>query len=175
MERDPTLSRKKMSQNNRLRGVFNNIPFYSSYELSYLLYNSKAQECQLQISYQFNKKQHIYFPDFIYLKPNGKYTIVEVKGAVLEPQKVAAKIIGVQRFIKDNNEYDDYEFIDYKQFKESNKIPLYYTLQHIITLKKYYHKQLYITSIPNTFITTKYAINNGYTTKQELIDYINSL
>lgn len=45
---DPDLIHKKMSQNNRLRGYFNNIYFASSFELSYLIYNPHAQNCKLK-------------------------------------------------------------------------------------------------------------------------------
>lgn len=174
-ENDPDLIHKKMSQNNRLRGYFNNIYFASSFELSYLLYNPYAQNCKLQIKYIFNGMEHIYYPDFQYIDNDGKIVIIELKGAYYEPERIKAKEQAINQFIKHNNQiYSKYELLDNHSFSKSNNQSINLvrinTWQKLIAIKKQYITALKIESISNTMLK-----QSSFTIKQDAIDYINNL
>ena len=69
------------------------------------------------IRYKHNDREHIYFPDFEITYPNGKKSIVEIKGThpffynSLEDGTLLAKWNATEEFIRNNPEYIDYFFI----------------------------------------------------------------
>lgn len=174
-ENDPDLINKKMSQNNRLRGYFNNIYFASSFELSYLIYNPNAQNCKLQIKYIYNNIEHTYYPDFQYIDETGKIIIVELKGAYYEPARIQAKIQAINQFIKNNNSiYSKYELLDKQFFDNNNKqqinLARIITWRHLLNIKQQYPELLQIDSISETMLKS-----SPFKNKQDAIDYINKL
>ena len=176
MMQDPSLIYKKVTRTNRLSGYINNIHFASSTELSYLVYNPLAKSCNLKIPYFLDNIKHHYYPDFIYTNTkNNKLVIVEIKGAWYNVEKVLTKQLYSEQFVQQhNNIYDKYEFIDSKKIKTLHLyhgLRYFNTIDSLVQLKKE-NNSLKIITMPESYLRNN---NLPYTTKQELIDYINSL
>ena len=173
MANDPTLIDKKMAQNNRLRGYYNNIYFSSSFELAFLLQIPNAQKCNLKISYIWKNELHNYYPDYIYTNTdNSKIIIVELKGSYFDKERIQLKKIAAEQFIQDHsNNYSHYESLDRSNFETILNKPFIYINSWSKLIKyKHIYNSLIIQSISETMLK-----QSNFSTKQEAIDYINSL
>lgn len=85
-------------------GVYNKIPYASTYELNYMRYLKKhsikfkrADNKEYRIKYKFNNKEHYFYPDF-YLKDTQ--TIVEIKSSyTFGDAKTKAKIKAAKKLL----------------------------------------------------------------------------
>lgn len=92
------------------------IKFGSSYELCYLVWaenkNFIVRRCDYEIQYEFGGRTRVYWPDFVVVD-EGKKTLVEIKSVksrYYNPEKQAAKVLGVQKLL-DAEVIDAYDVI----------------------------------------------------------------
>lgn len=148
MINDEDFRKKSMGHTNKLCGLYNEIRFDSSWELSVINYFGKnIKRCDISIQYEVNGEIHNYFPDFEVNLNNKKY-LVEVKGRYGDRDQI--KIDAAKNVIKNGLiDYDYMMIIDGRNIDKFNGMIIF---DRISKLKLLNEDKLIITNYPDSFL-----------------------